>query len=344
MTDTGGLFHKAITEYNEPNRGHPQYEVWLNYALSTNQRGQYVIHTLKGIIPSLKGRRYLDIGCGYGGACLAAAEAGAEVIGIDIDDSLLTFAEMNNQDHPNLHPSFYLMDVMAREKIQALGQFDVITCDNVIEHVAIPERLIAHLRLLLTTRGFAYVTIPNAFSVGQVLADCHYGLFGISLLDPWDAETYVRNALGQPSYDVSFYYSYAHYGALFDKYGMPPRLWNSLQVKDKVLDGLKAQAAGLPAQLLTAREAGQFPPEIGEKLAGLLDVYLQELETGFDLYQQLTPGAEKKRLGERLWRDYGEEVWYVVAARNWRALRSLSPTLLARKTFRRARTWLKGSR
>ncbi len=344
MTAIRGHFYKAITEYNEPNRGHPQYEVWLNYALSTNQRGQYVIQTLKGIVPSLKGRRYLDIGCGYGGACLAAAEAGAEATGIDIDESLLSFAELNSQDHPDLHPSFYLMDVMAREKIQTLGQFDAITCDNVIEHVGIPERLIAHLRLLLTKRGFAYVTIPNAFSVGQVLADCHYGLFGISLLDPWDAETYVRHALGQPSYDVSFYYPYAQYRALFEKYGLHPRLWNSLRVKGSEIEALHAQAAGLPEKLKTAREAGQVPLEIEAKLADLLDVYLQEFETGLDLYQRLPAGAEKQRLGERLWRDYREEVWYVVAAREWRALRSLSPSLLARKAYRRARARLKGLR
>ncbi|MEO0677550.1 MAG: magnesium protoporphyrin IX methyltransferase [Pseudomonadota bacterium] len=41
----------------------------------------------------LRGKRVLDAGCGPGMACVALAEAGAEVVGVDISPSLIEIAE-----------------------------------------------------------------------------------------------------------------------------------------------------------------------------------------------------------------------------------------------------------
>ena len=42
---------------------------------------------LKRMLPALKGRRVLDLGCGYGWHCIYAAQHGAaEVTGIDLSE------------------------------------------------------------------------------------------------------------------------------------------------------------------------------------------------------------------------------------------------------------------
>jgi cyclopropane fatty-acyl-phospholipid synthase-like methyltransferase len=118
-----GLFHQAIVDYNERNKGHPQYELWLNYALSTNQRGQYVVDKLLSFTFSLKGKKLLDIGSGYGGTCIAAAQAGAHSTGIEIDSRLLELSDFNRQDHPNLATTFYQDRCIGLGAGENVGQF-----------------------------------------------------------------------------------------------------------------------------------------------------------------------------------------------------------------------------
>lgn len=307
------LFHQAILDYNERNKGHPQYELWLNYALSTNQRGRYAVDKLLRFTISIKGKRLLDIGSGYGGTCIAAAQAGAHSVGIEIDTKLLELSDLNRQDHPNLSPTFYQMDILDWEQVKTLGSFELITCDNVIEHVAVPERLVAHIGLLLGKGGFAYITIPNAFSINQVRSDCHYGLFGISLLDPWDAEVYLEHALGQPSYDVSVYYHLDQYTGFFEKYNLKPLLINKPNLKSRVVGKLQAEVEDLKKDFDAVLLGGQVPLSIIPKLEKVFELYTQQIMSGIFYYEQLSSGPAKDRLGWILEREYIEEVWYIAA-------------------------------
>ena len=336
MNNEDSFFYQALVNHFAPSKGHPQYDVWLNYALETNTRGQYTVSKLQEFFPSLKAKRHLDIGCGYGGTCIAVARAGAESIGIDINDQLLEFAGLNKKDYPGLQASFAHLDVMNWDEIHSLGQFDIITVDNVIEHVSVPERLIAHLWKLLKDDGLAYITIPNAFSTGQVRSDCHYGLFGISLLDPWDAAMYVRHALAHPSYDVSFYYTYDRYQGLFEKYAFQVKLLNYTQPAEQDVQEIGRQGMLLEEELQTHQSAGKIPDELSQKLTWALAAYHQQLSTGVDHYQGVKAGEARARLGWQLLRDYRDEVWYVVLFKSSkRASGSLTAAL--RRVWRGAR-------
>jgi SAM-dependent methyltransferase len=313
VTGTGSLFHQAILEYNEGNKGHPQYELWLKYALSTNLRGKYLVDNLLRFTFSLKGKRLLDIGSGYGGTCIAAAQAGARSVGIEIDTQLLELADINRQDHPDLSTTFYKMDVLNWEQVKRLGNFELITCDNVIEHVAVPERLIAHISTLLESDGFAYITIPNAYSINQVRSDCHYGLFGISLLDPWDAAVYLEHALGQSSYDVSVYYHLDQYQGFCERYGLKTMLINSPSQKGHLGQILRIQVNELEQEFQVVLGSGRVPPTMRSKLEKVFDLYTEQIESVIYYYDQLPDGRAKRRLGQILKKEYLDEVWYLAA-------------------------------
>lgn len=64
-----------------------------------NAAGEW--HELKKMIPNLKEKRILDIGCGFGWHCIYAAEQGASyVLGTDISEKMLAVAkEKNTFDH-----------------------------------------------------------------------------------------------------------------------------------------------------------------------------------------------------------------------------------------------------
>jgi len=59
-------------------------------------------HELRKLFPDFKGKRVLDIGCGYGWHCTYAAEQGASyVLGIDISERMLEIAGEKNKS-PNV--------------------------------------------------------------------------------------------------------------------------------------------------------------------------------------------------------------------------------------------------
>lgn len=54
--------------------------------------------TLKGILPDLKNKRVLDLGCGYGWHCIYAMEQGAaSAVGVDISTKMLEVARSKTQ-------------------------------------------------------------------------------------------------------------------------------------------------------------------------------------------------------------------------------------------------------
>lgn len=313
MNNQSDHFINAVKAHFAPSPDNAQREFWMDYVLKTNERGQLTVETLKKFTDSLQSKRHLDIGSAYGGTCIAAALAGAESLGIEINPQLIQLGEENKLDYPGVNVQFVQLDILDWEQARALGKFDIITCDNVIEHVANPERLIAYMRLLLAEGGFAYVTIPNAFSVGQVRKDCHYGLFGISLLDPWDGALYLKQVVPYLIYDVSIYYPFDMYASLFKKYGLKVKLLNPLPEEEKEIHELEIEADNLKEETISRLAAGSFPPEIAGKMEKTLDVYFEQLKTSFFYYHNLPKGDEKQDLIMRLARDNRIELWYLVA-------------------------------
>ena len=54
---------------------------------------------LRALLPDLRGRRVLDLGCGYGWFCRWAREAGAaEVLGIELSEKMLARAQTDTRD------------------------------------------------------------------------------------------------------------------------------------------------------------------------------------------------------------------------------------------------------
>lgn len=64
-----------------------------------NWNDNFEIPALRSLLPDLKGKSVLDVGCGFGGNCMYFVEQGAEsVIGIDISQKMITLAKEKNSD------------------------------------------------------------------------------------------------------------------------------------------------------------------------------------------------------------------------------------------------------
>lgn len=300
-------FERALRAHFAPSAAHPQYDHWLAYALGSVARGEELVAKLqREFLPELAGKAHLDVGSGWGGTCLAAARAGMRSVGIEPGADQRRVAEVHREDQPGLPLAFLDRDAMDWAQLADLGRFDLITVDNVIEHVPCPERLLAHLGRLLAPGGLVYLTAPNAWAVEMVESDCHYGLFGASLLDPAAGAAYVREAIGHEGYDVSWYYPYERYEALAQRYGLATRFLLPEVAEPGAIAALRARAARLPA----AYAAAAIPAGSRAALDAAFAAHQARLATDLAWYD----GDPGPRAGGLLMRDYGYALWYLVLA------------------------------
>ena len=109
------------------------------------------------------GETVLDVGCGTGATSLALARAGAKVTGLDASAALIRVA----QDHARA--SGLAIDYRSGELAELGGQFDLITCMEVIEHVADPEAFVDLLAKRLAPHGLLILSTPNATGWSKLL-------------------------------------------------------------------------------------------------------------------------------------------------------------------------------
>lgn len=99
-------------------------------------------------VPLVHGQRVLDLGCGVGAATALLASAGAEVVGVDVDDALLARARVL---HPGLR--FERHDVSALDP-STFGRVDGIWASFVAAYFPDLPSFVAHLRELLVDGGW----------------------------------------------------------------------------------------------------------------------------------------------------------------------------------------------
>jgi 2-polyprenyl-6-hydroxyphenyl methylase/3-demethylubiquinone-9 3-methyltransferase len=88
---------------------------------------------------ALAGKQVLDVGCGGGILADAMARKGAEVLGIDLATKALKVAQLHALEAK--HPRVQYREISAEAlAAQAPGQFDVVTCMEMLEHVPDPAR------------------------------------------------------------------------------------------------------------------------------------------------------------------------------------------------------------
>jgi SAM-dependent methyltransferase len=193
---------------------------WRDYAARDIQRGREIVRQLRQRSP-LRGKRVLDVGCGYGGMLIALAEQGADAVGIEIDAARSRVGDQRLRDL-RLQVDWCQGDICDRGFTRRLGTFDVIVCQDVLEHVLDTSQAITSLCALLRKGGLLFVQVPNKYSPEFILADHHYALFGISLLSRPQAVEYWRLAYGQPRecYSVGYLRSEKYYRQAFARQGV----------------------------------------------------------------------------------------------------------------------------
>ena len=111
----------------------------------------------------LEGKSALDVGCGAGLLAEPLTRLGAKVTGIDAAPEVIAVA----REHANAGGLEIDYRVGAVEALD--GTFDLVTCMEVIEHVADPAAFVHALARRLAPDGLLILSTPNATGWSKVM-------------------------------------------------------------------------------------------------------------------------------------------------------------------------------
>ncbi len=113
---------------------------------------------IDGLAP-LSGKRVLDVGCGGGILAESMAAKGAEVTGIDLSEKALSVARLHLfESGLEVNYRHISAEQLADEHA---GEFDVVTCMEMLEHVPDPASVVAACSRLVKPGGHAFFSTLN---------------------------------------------------------------------------------------------------------------------------------------------------------------------------------------
>lgn len=130
-----------------------------------NANNLFEIPALFSMMPELRGKRVLDLGCGFGEHCRRFVECGAEkVVGVDISEKMLEVAKIENSDKKITY-----LNMPMEEISQLSDRFDVVISSLAFHYVEDFDGVIRNVYEMLDENGVFI------FSQENPLCTCHSG-------------------------------------------------------------------------------------------------------------------------------------------------------------------------
>lgn len=138
--------------------------------------------TLKKLLPSFKGKRVLDLGCGYGWHCIYAIEQGAEsAVGIDISEKMLEMAREKTGTANVSYECCAIEDIDFQE-----DSFDIVLSSLAMHYVESFENVVKKVRKILKPGGVFVYSVEHPIFTAYGTQDWYYDEKGEILHFPVD--------------------------------------------------------------------------------------------------------------------------------------------------------------
>lgn len=103
------------------------------------------------------GKRVVDLGCGEGYGVDVLASVAESAVGVDLSRESLYNARLK---YPK-HNTEFVLDDLYNVSDCPDGEFDVVCCLQVVEHLHDPESLAREMKRLMAANGIAFISTPN---------------------------------------------------------------------------------------------------------------------------------------------------------------------------------------
>lgn len=135
------------------------------------------IPTIRKMLPDLKGKRVLELGCGFGENCEYFKNMGASyVLGTDISNNMINLA-INNVNMENVD-----FKVLAMEDIKKIdSKFDIVVSSLAVHYIEDFESLLNDIHKLLDNGGKFIFSQEHPIGTGTKLNDACNGSDSINL-------------------------------------------------------------------------------------------------------------------------------------------------------------------
>ena len=157
---------------------------------------------INGICP-VAGLKALDVGCGGGILSDALARKGASVTGIDLSTKALKVAQLHALEAQTAGVTYREISAEALA-LEAPGQFDVVTCMEMLEHVPDPASVVKACATLVKPGGWVFFSTlnrnPQSFLLAVVAAEYILGMLPkgtheyAKMIRPSELASYARAA------------------------------------------------------------------------------------------------------------------------------------------------------
>lgn len=139
-------------------------------------------NTLKNLLPDFKGKRVLDLGCGYGWHCIYAMQQGAvSATGVDISEKMLAVAREKNTNPEVNYIAKPIEDIDFPPDC-----FDIVISSLALHYVPSFEQVVRKVRKCLTTGGYFVFSAEHPVFTAQGTQDWYYDKEGHILHFPVD--------------------------------------------------------------------------------------------------------------------------------------------------------------
>ncbi len=113
------------------------------------------LNTFIMLLGSIKNRKILDLGCGFGLHAKKYSKLGAKILGLDISKKEIKYAKEQNIKNAEFRVQDIETPFITKER------YDIITCSLVLDYVQDLEKFFKQCNTLLKTGGILLFSIPN---------------------------------------------------------------------------------------------------------------------------------------------------------------------------------------
>lgn len=146
-------------------------------------------HALRGLLPDMKGKWMLDLGCGYGWHCKYAVEQGAEgVVGIDLSEKMIRKARQINSDQRIDYRIAALEDFD-----YSAQQFDVVLSSLTFHYISSFDDICSNVNLSLKSGGEFIFSVEHPIFTAQGRQQWHRN--ADQEIEHWPVDNYFDEGL-----------------------------------------------------------------------------------------------------------------------------------------------------
>lgn len=154
-----------------------------------NAAGEWPV--LRTMLPALRNKKVLDLGCGFGWHCKYAREQQARsVVGVDLSEKMLAYAIENNNDSAIEYRRLAIEDINF-----AAEEFDVVISSLALHYVENFEVVCRKIHHCLVSGGTFILSVEHPVFTALAAQDWYYGSAGERL--HWPVDDYQKEGLRQ---------------------------------------------------------------------------------------------------------------------------------------------------